>query len=117
MTFAQVLAGHIFQGGPTNKDDQLFLQGVSDMGSGTAAYDASNMMASIDALVQEMATVLTNHIRGTFAAQAGARYVGTVFGTEFFVCVRWAWLTYPLCLLVASLGFLAATVWQTAQMA
>lgn len=41
--------------------------------------------------------------------------MGTVFVTELFVRVRWAWLTYPLCLLVASLGFLAATVWQTAR--
>jgi hypothetical protein len=85
------------------------LPGVSDIESHTAApglgsfthavYDASNTTASIDALAQQMAAVLTNHIRGTFPAPADARYVGTVFGTEVFVRVCWAWLTYPLCLL------------------
>ena len=67
-TFAQVLAGRVFQSGPANNDAQLFLPGVSD--DDTAApglssfihviYDASNSTASIDALVHQMATVLTN---------------------------------------------------------
>lgn len=121
--FAQVLAGRVFQGGPENNDALLFLPGISDdktFAPGLssfihAVYDASNSTVSLNALVQQMSTVLTNHIRGTFPAPADARYVGTVFGTELFVRVRWAWLTYPLCLLVASLGFLAATVWQTSR--
>src|SRR5256714_5196684 len=82
--FAQILAGRVLQGGSTNNDALLFLQGVSDTAAPAfnsfihAIYDASNSKASIDALVQQMATVLTNHIRGTFSAPADARYVGTL---------------------------------------
>ena len=52
MTFAQVLAGRVFQGESTNNDDQLFLPGVSNMNSCTATPGLSSLIHVVyDALV------------------------------------------------------------------
>lgn len=63
--------------------------------------------------VDRLATAITNHIRSD---QSSNEYlVGSAFGRETYVSVRWGWLAFPLVLLLISVGFLAATIYRTSK--
>ncbi|KAE8836662.1 hypothetical protein HRS9139_04760 [Pyrenophora teres f. teres] len=62
--------------------------------------------------MERLATALTNVVRSASSRQ---NVDGLAFSKETFITVRWAWLTFPLLLLVLSLVFLIATIIKTSK--
>lgn len=62
--------------------------------------------------LQRMAISLTNGIRSSVSKQM---LTGEAYYVEKFVLVRWAWLTFPLLLLLLSLVFLVSTIVKTSK--
>lgn len=76
-------------------------------------YDASNSLEAISALSQQIANGMTTYLRTSRIAPPDVTFTPTVFYTEIVVRVRWAWLAFPLGLVVAALVFLVTTIFQT----
>ena len=79
-------------------------------------YDASNSLETMSALSQQIATGMTTYLRTSRTAPPDVTFAPTVFVTEIVVRVRWAWLAFPLGLVVAALVFLVTTILQTRQL-
>ena len=79
-------------------------------------YDASNSLEAISALSQQIADGMTTYLRTSRNAPPDVTFAPTVYFTEIVVRVRWAWLTFPLGLLVVALVFLVTTILQTRQL-
>ena len=79
-------------------------------------YDASNSLEATSALSQQIAAGMTTYLRTSRNAPPDVTFAPTVYFTEIVVRVRWAWLAFPLGLLVAALVFLVTTILQTRQL-
>ncbi|KAI4209375.1 MAG: hypothetical protein LQ351_007707 [Letrouitia transgressa] len=73
-----------------------------------ALYKTNNLTTLIDNLAHSM----SNNIRQQNDTTPNVN--GTAWRTETFVQVRWAWLSFPAILVLASLFFLVISVWDTA---
>jgi hypothetical protein len=62
---------------------------------------------------ERLATAVTNAIRST--SYSNELLAGDAFITETYVAVRWAWLSFPLAMLVLSMVFLIATIVKTSR--
>lgn len=78
-------------------------------------WNASNSTETMGELAKQMADSLTNWMRTNIPADIDSKYAPTVFSEETFVRVRWAWLVFPLGLVLVGQIFLLATIWQTRQ--
>ena len=74
---------------------------------------ASNSTSTMSSKLNVIADTFTSYMRTNLAAAPEERYAPAVSNTEIFVRVRWLWLAYPLCLVIASYVFLIATIVQT----
>jgi hypothetical protein len=66
--------------------------------------------------IDKLSRSLTNTIRTTWPVSNSTDskyYAGQVSNTQSYVHVRWAWLAFPAAMLLASLVFLLASMWQT----
>ena len=79
----------------------------------SAIWNSTTSLADTNAMASRIADTLSNYMRTSAPAPLDARYAPTVFADQTFIRVRWAWLSFPLSLLVAGHVFLAATIWQT----
>ena len=76
-------------------------------------WQASNTTADLGNMFTRVANGFGSFLRTTFPAPADSRYAPTVFANEVVIKVRWAWLIFPLGLLITGHVFFAAVVWQT----
>lgn len=76
-----------------------------------ALYNVSDWDVAID----QLALSMSNNIRltGDVYGDGADAYAGEVFVTVNFVHVRWVWLVFPAVLVVLSILFLIASIWQT----
>jgi hypothetical protein len=80
-------------------------------------YTANGSLANLTALVEGVAEQLTTSMRTTGAQPApDPRYAPVVAYPPPVVGVRWAWLAYPLALLLGAFVFLGATMYQTSRL-
>ena len=101
-------AALIYQNGGQTSTDQSFFQ------TAQAFVNASDTVHTISALCDQISSGLTNYMRKTMPASSDrATYLPTVFSNEIFIHVRWAWLTFPISLVLAGYVFLIGTIWQT----
>jgi hypothetical protein len=63
--------------------------------------------------MEKIATALTNVVRSD--AESSQFIAGQAYAPETYVEVKWAWLTFPIAMLVLSIMFLAATMIRTSQ--
>ena len=83
--------------------------GVPGTGTINAAPDVMQFMSDISNNTAKISRALTNYIQ-----QNGDGFVnGQAYISTPFVEVRWAWLVYPLVLVLAGTIALMATIWQT----
>ncbi|KAI1362186.1 hypothetical protein F5Y08DRAFT_312941, partial [Xylaria arbuscula] len=77
-------------------------------------WNASDSSANMNALVESVAESLSAFLL-TFVPTESLdnRFAPTVYAETTFVLVRWAWLTFPLGLLIGGHLFLALTIWHT----
>ncbi|KAK5008037.1 hypothetical protein LTR28_004513 [Elasticomyces elasticus] len=66
-----------------------------------------------DAWISNLALSVSNHIRLTDTAQVSERYAGTAWAPVVYVKVRWAYLTFPIAMVVLSIAFWASSVVET----
>ena len=78
-------------------------------------WKASNSTDELNQLFTTVANGFTAFIRTRLGAPPDLRYAPTVFTNEVVIAVRWAWLTFPLGLLLTAYVFLAAVILQTKQ--
>lgn len=83
----------------------------------TYSSDVAEKMLEIDdydAWVDQFALSMANNIRRTGAAvTSSSHYAGLTYFSQARVAVRWVWLLFPACMVVASIVFLLASIWQT----
>ncbi|KAK4987298.1 hypothetical protein LTR50_004724 [Elasticomyces elasticus] len=68
---------------------------------------------NLDAWISNLALSVSNHIRLTDTAQVSKRYAGTAWAPVVYVKVRWAYLTFPIAMVVLSIAFWASSVVET----
>lgn len=90
----------------------LFVSNRPDWSSETARaiYGQQGNFSEINALFDSLASSLTTHARSK-VCDAGVG--GTTWTVESYVHVRWAWMALPIVLVVFTLIFFAATIWNT----
>ncbi|KAL8707193.1 MAG: hypothetical protein Q9220_007742 [cf. Caloplaca sp. 1 TL-2023] len=93
--------------------------GAGGMNSSGSAFSSDVMQAlydtiNITARVENLATAMTNSIRGQDDHQSNPAY-GTAWSSETYVHVRWAWFAFPAGLLLLSAVFLCGVMIETAQ--
>jgi hypothetical protein len=71
--------------------------------------------SDLDTWIENIALAMTNSIRTTSAAAPNPYYDGKVFQNVTLVKVRWAWLAFPVSVLLFSLLFLSVSIFQTRQ--
>ncbi|KAF1944983.1 hypothetical protein EJ02DRAFT_339598, partial [Clathrospora elynae] len=65
--------------------------------------------------MERIAQAMTNVIRSD--SSSNELITGTTYATETYVAVHWAWLTFPLAMLLLSIIFLVATMFKTSRVA
>ncbi|EON65410.1 hypothetical protein W97_04648 [Coniosporium apollinis CBS 100218] len=63
--------------------------------------------------IQNLALAITNQIIQAAPAGNDSHYGSMVHTLEPFIHVRWLWLTFPTLIVLGSIVFLAASIWQT----
>lgn len=66
---------------------------------------------NITSHMDRLATAMTNSIRSN--SDSSIMVLGSAYNRKQFILIRWEWLTFPFALLLASLGFLVATILKT----
>lgn len=79
----------------------------------TLEFNAWLAPNNITSHISRMATAVTNAMRSNLESMT--MVPGLAYNSKQFVLVRWEWLTFPLALLVLSLGFLVATIIRTSR--
>ncbi|KAJ5709357.1 hypothetical protein N7493_010691 [Penicillium malachiteum] len=79
---------------------------TSDQDSGSAAMQDIMSTNNITDVVKSVSTALTDTIR---ASDVSSRIPGKAFMTETYIHVRWAWVIFPLFVVLASTILLLAT--------
>lgn len=79
----------------------------------TQAIYYRSFAGDLDEWISRIAQTMTNAIRVSFPAPVNNRYTGTMSQMEPFIHVRWAWLTFPILMVLSSLVFLVASIVQT----
>jgi len=79
----------------------------------TQAIYYRSFAGDLDEWKSRIAQTMTNAIRVSFPAPVNNRYTGTMSQMEPFIHVRWAWLTFPILMVLSSLVFLVASIVQT----
>jgi hypothetical protein len=79
-----------------------------------AFYNAGNInLASVQSTFDKIAQSMTVHIRNEGNASYSAPALGHVINQETCVQVRWAWLAYPVAVVLLLVIFFAAMIWET----
>ena len=91
--------------------------GIRDPASGSQSFSSDIIHAFFEAdniseRIDNLAVSMSNNIRQQNSS-GSKPFPGTAWGSETFVHVRWAWLAYPLTVLLISLMSLALTIFQT----
>jgi len=70
-----------------------------------------------NAWIDQFALGMSNNVRSTgFSTTPESTYAGQVLTSTPYVHVRWPWLAFPAAMVVASLLFLLACIWQTSHL-
>lgn len=77
------------------------------------AFNAWMAPNNVTRHMQRLATAMTNTIRSAKGNQVSVR--GNAYARKVFIHVTWAWLAFPLVLLMLSLVFLVATIIRTSK--
>ncbi|KAI7969247.1 hypothetical protein EIK77_000038 [Talaromyces pinophilus] len=72
-----------------------------------------NSTSHIDTWISNLALSMTNDMLQTEPASSSTLYAGTVYRYTGFIQVRWAWLTFPIVIVLGSVGFLVLSMIQT----
>lgn len=67
------------------------------------------------AWIENLALSMSNTVRLTAPANTNPRYARQAYSTDAFVHVRWSWLAFPAAMVVGSILFLLASIWQTSR--
>ena len=79
----------------------------------TELWLSANTSDTMNAKIQQVTKSFSNLMRTKLVAPADERYAPTVSRDIVYVVVRWAWLAYPIVLVIAGHIFFVATVIQT----
>ncbi|KAK2627651.1 hypothetical protein QTJ16_002297 [Diplocarpon rosae] len=102
------------------------LEGTIEGGSGTKSYSTDFIQSvwnntstgDLDPWVKRLALSMTNSLRTSAPAAASSSagfYAGTAYHVRYFFSIRWAWLTLPILIVLASLLFLFASIVRSAR--
>lgn len=93
--------------------------GVRDPASGSQSFSSDIIHAFFEAdniseRIDNLAVSMSNNIRQQNSS-GSKPFQGTAWGSQTYVNVRWAWLAYPLTVLLISLISLALTIFHTSR--